>query len=568
MLIISKLRVGIILCILLTQICSIALPSSAQTVCGLTTQEAAYTECLIGYSDFQDNINANLVVQDMLTKVKAPTQRFIVKTCPGLGNAVATKLGDVPYILLDVSWMESVKPGRSDWFHLFVIAHEIGHHLLGHIGLQGVAPAQQREKELAADTFAGYVLGTYGITKNQVDILFLKVPDIPNNLQQNSTHPKNMLRIAALRKGVEASRSSEGNRLLQNLTKEAVLDLESLPYLVTMARSKYSQYITTQNRTVLQEAIHYYQQAIRFSNAPYVLHELGAMFMAIGDGDRYVQSLEYLYLQTKETPYLVESASYYSFTRSARADNFLQKHRGELDDMGLLSTLDDKSIIALVKYHLTRLEKQQSINAPMLVQLQSSVQEVIARISQAQKGDLKVLAEAHNALGLINLQKDDFLAARENFKASTDCFTKLSFSGDLLEFLFKYYSHNRLASLSNLSLANIRLADWEAALSYVEDLDQAYLGFIATAKRGESPDFDYSQVDYYKARVQQGLKHYGNAVDYYSKALVSKPEAYLFYYRGVCLLNLARESDACADFQKACSLDGQTACDRYKMLCH
>jgi hypothetical protein len=78
MLIISKLRVGIILCILLTQICSIALPSSAQTVCGLTTQEAAYTECLIGYSDFQDNINANLVVQDMLTKVKAPALDLVM----------------------------------------------------------------------------------------------------------------------------------------------------------------------------------------------------------------------------------------------------------------------------------------------------------------------------------------------------------------------------------------------------------------------------------------------------------------------------------------------------------
>jgi tetratricopeptide (TPR) repeat protein len=561
----SRLQITAFLCLLLGQVCVVALPVSAQTVCGLTSQQVAYEDCLMGYSDYQDNINASLVVQNILTKVKAPTQRFIVKTCPGLNNASAMALGGVPYILLDVSWMESFKPGRSDWFHLSVIAHEIGHHLLGHVGLPSVPPAQQRERELAADQFAGYVLGAYGITSYQLAILLHRFPD---DRQPNSTHPRNTLRMAALQKGVEASRSSEESKLLHNLTQTAILDLKSLPYLVAMARGKYSQYITSHNKPDLQQALQYYQQAIRFSNAPYLLHELGAMFMATGDGDHYIQALEYLYLQTAEAAYLVEAADYYSFTRSASANGFLQKHRGELADMRLLSTLNDKRIISLVKYHLARLEQEQSSNDSVPVQLQSAVQGVLNHLSQARKENLYLSAEAHNTLGLINLRKEDFLTARENFKVSTTCFEKLSSSGDLFELLYKYHSHNRLASLSNLSLVNIRLTDWQAAQGYVEDLDYAYRSFITNARQGEKPEFDYSQVIYYKARVKQGLKHYDEAISYYTKALVAKPEAYLFYYRGICLLNLAKESDACADFQKACSLDGQLACDRFKMLCH
>jgi tetratricopeptide (TPR) repeat protein len=539
-------------------------PVWGQAVCGLAASDRAYTQCLTGYSSYEDNIHADTVVNDLLVRMKAPQYRFIVKTCPGIENAAAVNINGIPYILLDVTWMESLKPERSDWFHLFVIGHEIGHHLLGHTSGGPVTFLQQRERELAADQFAGYALGTYGIGSDQVSTLLQRFPD---DYAPTSTHPGNALRLAAVRRGVAESRASEGNTLLQSLTHDAVLDLKSLPVLVEKARSAYRQYLITENKATLQESVRNYQQAIRFSSAPHLLHELAAVFIATGEPTRYVQTLEYLFSLTKEADYLLEAADFYSFTGSPTAQAFVQQHAHELNNLSLLPSLDGLRLTAFAKHHLLRLQTNPADNEAWLPALHFALQALINRSNPSDTHEVRVLAEAHSALGLLQLRTNEFRAARDNFQLTKDYFAKLQQTEKSWELLFKYFSHNQVVVLSNLTLASIRLQDWPEAQQYVEELDKVYRRFI-TANPSERPAVVEADISYYRGRAFQGMKQYEQAVGCYSRALGSKPEAYLFYYRGLCQLNLAQPQAACADFQKACALDGTLGCDRVPMLCH
>lgn len=507
-----------------------------------------------------------MVVQHMLARVKAPTRLFVVKTCHGLNNAVALKQANVPYILLDVEWIESMKSGSSDWLHLMVIGHEIGHHLLGHTSRQATQPGEQKSLELEADRFAGYVLGTYGLAGAQVAHVLRGFPD---DSDPNSTHPAKAQRIIAVRAGVDLSKGAEENKLLESLTKDVGLNLTSVPYLVSMARGKFDRFLVTRDKRELQQAVNFYQQAIRFSADPMLAHELGAMFFADGSGDRYAQALEYVYSLTKNKAYLLELASYYSSSRNATAEGIMQKHKDKLMQPELVGSLNDRSALSFANYHLARLEVNRDEEAKWLPPLRQALEGIVSKPASlpATEAHALLIAETQNTLGLLALREGDFNEAKQQLVAAANYFGRPILPNDFYELLYSNKTLNQLSSLTNLALVSIRLADWTEGLAYVNKLDKVYHTYQASLTKKSQLAFDYSQVAYFKGRVHQGLKNYPQAILHYSEAIVLAPEPYLYYYRGTCQLSRGNETEACADFKKACSIDGHTACDRVKMLC-
>src|SRR6185312_2225684 len=77
---------------------------------------------------------------------------------------------------------------------IFILAHEIGHHLDGHTeaGLKS-CPAI----ELEADQFAGFVLGKMGATLQQSQLAMYYISTIASS----KTHPGRYDRLAAIEKG-------------------------------------------------------------------------------------------------------------------------------------------------------------------------------------------------------------------------------------------------------------------------------------------------------------------------------------------------------------------------------
>jgi len=99
------------------------------------------------------------------------------------------------YILYNPEFIRQVNNATQDkWASIFILAHEIGHHLNGHTTL-GVN--SRPEIELEADKFAGFALCKMGATLAQAQLAMHFIA----NSEASKTHPARMDRLAAIAKG-------------------------------------------------------------------------------------------------------------------------------------------------------------------------------------------------------------------------------------------------------------------------------------------------------------------------------------------------------------------------------
>ena len=124
----------------------------------------------------------------------------------GLESNFKIKVADVPnveatikhherYILYNPEFVKKVNEVTKDkWASIFILAHEVGHHLDGHTeaGLRS-CPAI----ELEADQFAGFALCKMGATLQQSKLAMYYI----SNMASSKTHPGRPDRLAAIKKG-------------------------------------------------------------------------------------------------------------------------------------------------------------------------------------------------------------------------------------------------------------------------------------------------------------------------------------------------------------------------------
>jgi len=103
--------------------------------------------------------------------------------------------------------MSSLNSGNN-WENLFILAHEVGHHINGHsldlvlYAAKVVEPktlANKRKQELEADEFAGFILGKLGATLRQTSAVMNLIAS--NKDDTYSSHPSKTKRLAAINKG-------------------------------------------------------------------------------------------------------------------------------------------------------------------------------------------------------------------------------------------------------------------------------------------------------------------------------------------------------------------------------
>ena len=144
---------------------------------------------------------------DRILSVIGASKRFILQPCDNINNAVATSYKGIRYILYDRDFMSSLNSG-DNWENLFILAHEVGHHINGHsldlvlYVTEVVEPetlVNQRKQELEADEFAGFILGKLGATLEQTSSSINLMAS--NSDDTYSTHPSKSKRLAAINKG-------------------------------------------------------------------------------------------------------------------------------------------------------------------------------------------------------------------------------------------------------------------------------------------------------------------------------------------------------------------------------
>lgn len=107
-------------------------------------------------------------------------------------TAFATIRNGKRYIVYDRKMLR-LKNGSANWRDLFIVAHEIGHHLGSHVY---VSEYSDHEQELEADRFAAFALGKLGASREQATSWFADWP-------ASKTHPSGARRRKEAAQGWE-----------------------------------------------------------------------------------------------------------------------------------------------------------------------------------------------------------------------------------------------------------------------------------------------------------------------------------------------------------------------------
>jgi tetratricopeptide (TPR) repeat protein len=155
-------------------------------------------------NNFSSDRAADFALERILGVIGA-SKRFVLQPCDNINNAIATSFKGIRYILYDRDFMNSLDSG-DNWGSLFILAHEVGHHINGHSldilllkSVESETLAERRKQELEADEFAGFILAKLG---GSLQVAKRLITNISKNSDDSfSTHPKRSKRLTAVENG-------------------------------------------------------------------------------------------------------------------------------------------------------------------------------------------------------------------------------------------------------------------------------------------------------------------------------------------------------------------------------
>jgi tetratricopeptide (TPR) repeat protein len=155
-------------------------------------------------NNFSADMSAENALERILNVIGA-SKRFVLQPCDNINNALATSFNGIRYILYDRDFMNTLDNGNN-WGNLFILAHEVGHHINGHSldlllykSVETKTLSQRRQQELEADEFAGFVLARLGGSLEDANKIITSISK--NSDDSFSTHPNRSKRLAAAGNG-------------------------------------------------------------------------------------------------------------------------------------------------------------------------------------------------------------------------------------------------------------------------------------------------------------------------------------------------------------------------------
>jgi hypothetical protein len=147
---------------------------------------------------------------DRILKVAGLPRNFIIEASYDVDNAESGVDGNNRrYIYYNPAFMERIKEkAQTDWAALAIMAHEIGHHLLGHRTEDGGRTPQEEaethhRQELEADKYSGFILRYLGASLSEAQSAIEAYGDEDGS----PTHPPMQARLDAISAGWEEATS-------------------------------------------------------------------------------------------------------------------------------------------------------------------------------------------------------------------------------------------------------------------------------------------------------------------------------------------------------------------------
>ena len=156
---------------------------------------------------FAADKEADDALNDILAVIGA-AKNFYLIPCDKINNALALTYKGERFILYDKDFIDKINKATNDWSGKFILAHEVGHHINGHTRdfliaslVEGQTNEKQREEELEADEFAGFIVAKLGASYSQASELMDVISS--ENDDKYSTHPNKYKRLEAIKRGFD-----------------------------------------------------------------------------------------------------------------------------------------------------------------------------------------------------------------------------------------------------------------------------------------------------------------------------------------------------------------------------
>ena len=562
-------------------------------------KQATGIDICIALKGFNSSSEAGNALDRIISSVGI-SKNFVVQECPNVSNAAALQVQGVRYIFYNQKWMSSIN--NSSYNGLFILAHEVGHHVNGHaldwvlLASKSVNPvtlAESRKQELQADEFAGFVMAKLGATMNEASDAINNITN--DNDDTYSTHPSRSKRLLAIKKGYENgfknSSNNENNKVDDNYVNSNILIFDDGSRWegpinkeeTTRKGTKDGVYGTITSITKFPEGkgIMYNIDGSVYKGSYYNKRKSGYGEMYYANGEIYKgQWLDgkksgrgqlikkdgvTITVINGESENKIEAEKYFD---SGEAKASAEDYNGAIADFTKVITLNSNDLLVALAY-LNRADAKNNLNDSKgaLLDLNKSIS----------------LDPDYYTYYLRGITKDDLKDYRG---AITDLTKSLE--------LFKLDNSNKDDIELKAKIIGIRghakenLEDFKGA---IEDLNSAI-------------ELDDSQDIFYESRggCKYNLEDYNGAIEDYNKAIEinsSNPEYYLwrglskemlddyigsiidfdmvieldntnseaYCFRGVSKLKLNQKEGACEDFNKASEMGNIEANNRIKENC-
>lgn len=541
--------------------------SQSGKVCGYTLIDFNFDKCLLGYTNIDlKAMNQNLT-SSILEKVGIPNANFITKSCPNTYNAAAVFYNNHRYIILDEQFLYTLskKAGNTTyWNNMFVIAHEIAHHLYGHTHKHNNSNAENQREELECDKFAGLVLRKFGATLQNVQNAVYALPEPP----QNSTHPSRERRYQSAKEGYEKEKETE-KQIAQKYKEEFIREyrINNKIKQIKEAREAYWDFrffkgVSKENEKELEKIVQLYQIALSDLINDFDSRFVDELYDELSEVYEGYNSLENAYLYKKRA-YEYNSKSEYLISLwdlCDRLEDDCPEYTSKMKLLNEMSIFDNNLLKKVGTFHAKNGNYNKAIS--VFKKAIASGEDKILNKKGVWQNDIPLLSDVYSDLSTTYLRLEDYINAYKNIQKSLELIDKYpsSFDNEVTYKKVNITNSNIEAILENKALIEVRLKLWDKCLASCKRLRD---------KNPTSLGIKNGTISYFEGRAYYGLQKYQEAITAYTDAIRNGNKNnyhFLYYYRAEAYLGLGDKEQAKLDLRISCDFGAKYSCEDLKKM--
>ena len=499
----------------------------------------------------REKIEAEQFVKKCYETLGVPFINVQVKLIIGFNNCAALSSPYGDSLFVDPNWIDGLRR-KDDWFHLFVVGHEIGHLLFKHQNSE-----DQVKQELEADRIGGLLLAKFGFPFKSLAEVY------PTELFTTieTTHPKTVDRIMAADYVLKKSKEIHLRQILGTTKFSILRELTPRDKLLKEYQDLEDRFINTNKADDLEECLEILSTTYRNSEFRTIAKNniikilMYAMQYNVIDQVRCLGILERLYLKTSDPIFILYKS--FNFTAPEHKNNDIIKKEDVQAIMQIdANNLDDEEYITYSAYIFSAII-QGLVSENLLYDMEM-------RLTKIAKGEPPSDVAGHNALFVQAQYTGNYQSALTHAKSALFSARKW-YSDHKYESaaLSNWYYTNYIVSSQNYCLALLRLGHYQEIISIADNMlsDKKPISF--PTDKGKIMD---SEFLYYLIRSHFELKQYDKIPDlYYKLEQFHREDKIILHCTGISLIRLNRKNEGEKFLTKACQSGNNNSCFYLKL---